>query len=31
MVKHVIVWRLKDELSPNEKEQVRKEIKEGLK
>lgn len=30
MVKHVIIWTLKDELSPNEKERVKKEIKEGL-
>lgn len=30
MVKHVILWQLKDELSPQEKEQVKAEIKEGL-
>ena len=30
MVKHVILWTLKDELSPEEKEQVKQEIKEGL-
>ncbi len=30
MVKHVILWTLKDELSAAEKEQVKKGIKEGL-
>ena len=30
MVKHVILWTLKDELSELEKEEVKKEIKEGL-
>lgn len=30
MVKHVILWTLKDELSPEEKEQVKQEIKAGL-
>ena len=30
MVKHVILWKLKDELSGEEKENVKKEIKEGL-
>ncbi|MBO6127529.1 MAG: Dabb family protein [Pseudobutyrivibrio sp.] len=30
MVKHIILWTLKDELSPEEKEQVKKGIKEGL-
>ncbi|MCR5025137.1 MAG: Dabb family protein [Lachnospiraceae bacterium] len=30
MVKHVILWTLKDELSEPEKEEVKKEIKEGL-
>lgn len=30
MVKHVILWNLKDELSGEEKENVKKEIKEGL-
>ncbi|MCR5195476.1 MAG: Dabb family protein [Pseudobutyrivibrio sp.] len=30
MVKHVILWTLKDELSAEEKEQVKKGIKEGL-
>lgn len=30
MIKHVILWQLKDELTEEEKEQVRKEIKEGL-
>ena len=30
MVKHVIVWTLKDELSEDEKIQVKKNIKEGL-
>ena len=30
MVKHVILWTLKDELSPEEKAQVKKGIKEGL-
>lgn len=30
MVKHIILWTLKSELSENEKEQVKKEIKEGL-
>ncbi|MBR5637006.1 MAG: Dabb family protein [Pseudobutyrivibrio sp.] len=30
MVKHIILWTLKDELSAEEKEQVKKEIKEGL-
>ena len=30
MVKHIILWTLKDELSAEEKEQVKKSIKEGL-
>lgn len=30
MVKHVILWQLKDELSAEEKEMVKKGIKEGL-
>lgn len=30
MVKHLILWQLKDELSDAEKEKVKKEIKEGL-
>ena len=30
MVKHVILWQLKDELSEQEKETVKREIKEGL-
>lgn len=30
MVKHVILWQLKDELSDQEKEQVKAGIKEGL-
>lgn len=30
MVKHVILWQLKDELSAEEKEQVKAGIKEGL-
>lgn len=30
MVKHVILWQLKDELSSEEKETVKKSIKEGL-
>ena len=30
MVKHVILWTLKDELSANEKENIKKGIKEGL-
>lgn len=30
MVKHVILWQLKDELSAEEKENVKKGIKEGL-
>ena len=30
MVKHIILWTLKDELSPEEKEQVKRGIKEGL-
>ena len=30
MVKHVILWQLKDELSEGEKAEVRKGIKEGL-
>ncbi len=30
MVKHIILWTLKDELSAAEKEEVKKEIKEGL-
>jgi len=30
MVKHVIIWTLKDELSDEEKVTVKKEIKEGL-
>lgn len=30
MVKHVILWQLKDSLSQEEKEQIKAEIKEGL-
>ncbi len=30
MVKHVILWTLKDELSSEEKAKIKKEIKEGL-
>ena len=30
MVKHVILWKLKDELAGEEKEQVKAGIKEGL-
>lgn len=30
MVKHVILWTLKDELSSSEKEEIKKNIKEGL-
>ncbi len=30
MVKHIILWQLKDELSEDEKEKVRGQIKEGL-
>lgn len=30
MVKHIILWNLKDELSPEEKVSVKKGIKEGL-
>lgn len=30
MVKHVILWQLKDEYSDSEKEQIKKEIKDGL-
>ncbi len=30
MVKHVILWQLKEELSPEEKSQVKADIKEGL-
>lgn len=30
MVKHIILWTLKEELSENEKEEVKKGIKEGL-
>lgn len=30
MVKHIILWTLKDELSPEEKQQVKLGIKEGL-
>ena len=30
MVKHIILWTLKDELSAEEKEQVKLDIKEGL-
>lgn len=30
MVKHIILWQLKDELSAQEKELVKREIKEGL-
>ena len=30
MVKHIILWQLKDELSGEEREKVKKEIKEGL-
>ena len=30
MVKHIILWQLKDELSAEEKQEVKKGIKEGL-
>ena len=30
MVKHIIIWTLKDELSADEKENVKRSIKEGL-
>ncbi len=30
MVKHVILWKLKEELSAEEKEQIKADIKEGL-
>ena len=30
MVRHIILWTLKDEYSPEEKEDIRKGIKEGL-
>ena len=30
MVKHVILWKLKEELSTEEKEQIKADIKEGL-
>lgn len=30
MVKHIILWKLKDELTKEEKEQVKAGIKEGL-
>ena len=30
MVKHIILWTLKDELSPEEKDQIKLGIKEGL-
>ena len=30
MVKHIIIWKLKDEYSPSEKAQIMLEIKEGL-
>lgn len=30
MIKHVILWNLKDELSETQKEQVRQKMKEGL-
>lgn len=30
MVKHIILWQLKDELRKEEKDKVKKEIKEGL-
>ena len=30
MVKHIILWQLKDELSEAQKDEVKKEIKEGL-
>ena len=30
MVKHVILWKLKEELTDTEKEEVKKGIKEGL-
>lgn len=30
MIKHVILWKLKDELGKEEKESVKKGIKEGL-
>ncbi len=30
MVKHIILWQLKDELSESEKQEVKKGIKEGL-
>lgn len=30
MVKHIILWKLKDEFSPEEKSEIKKGIKEGL-
>ncbi len=30
MVKHIILWQLKDGFSPEEKEKIKKEVKEGL-
>ena len=30
MVKHIVLWKLKEELSKEEKDKVKKEIKEGL-
>ena len=30
MVRHVILWKLKEELSPEEKQSIKKEIKAGL-
>lgn len=30
MVRHIILWQLKDEFSPEEKEMIKAEIKEGL-
>ena len=30
MVKHIVLWKLKDELSTEEKNKVKKELKEGL-
>ena len=30
MVKHIVLWKLKGELSKEEKDKVKKEIKEGL-
>ena len=30
MVKHIVLWKLKDELSTEEKNKIKKELKEGL-